>query len=141
MFLRQPYQGAAKKRAEGQCVAPVCQNTRERDQVLDFLAFEEPLAGLGGHRNSAVLQGGFVSPEVRPRWGEQRDVARAAGAQGFGFVVVDFDPSDHALAHFCNRIGLRIAANLGVWFRVEPADVDLQRENAAVAITICVERV
>ena len=48
-FLGEPDQRAAQQRAERQRVTPVREHARQRDQVLDFLAAEKPLAGLRGH--------------------------------------------------------------------------------------------
>ena len=80
-------QGSAQERSEGERIAIIGKNARQRDEILNFLAPEEALAGLGGDRDAAALQGFLVAPEVRagrPPEGRCRRAGRCAARPSSG---------------------------------------------------------
>jgi hypothetical protein len=67
LFLGQPDQWTAKQCAERERIAAIGKHPRERDEVLNLLAPEQPLAGLSRDRNAAPLQRFFIAPKIASR--------------------------------------------------------------------------
>ena len=94
-----------------------------------------------GHRDAALFQRSLIAPEVGARRGEQRNVARAAGAHFPGCVIVDRHATDHPRTHLGDGLRFRVAPRLRVRFCFGAADVDVEREHAAMAVQVSVEGV
>ena len=141
MLLGQSDEGPAEQRAQRQRVPAVGQDTRHGDKILDLLLPEQTLAGLCGHCNAALFQRSLIAPEVGARRGEQRNVARAAGAHFPGCVIVDRHATDHPRTHLGDGFRFRVAPRLRVRFCLGAADVDVEREHAAMAVQVSMEGV
>ena len=75
LFLGQANDRATQQRAQGQRVTAVRDRARYSDQVLNFLAVEESLAGLRGDRNVSVFQRPLIEPKAGAGRREEGDVS------------------------------------------------------------------
>ena len=74
LSFRETNERPAEDRSEGEGVSAVRQRTYQGDEVLGLLSSIEVLARLRGNRQSFLLEGAFVSPELRPPRSQEGDV-------------------------------------------------------------------
>jgi hypothetical protein len=126
--------------SERERFAAIGQDASQHDHVLDFLAAEQPLAGLRRHGDAAALQGFLMAPQLRTGRRQQGDVARLAGTLRAAATVNDGAAFDQPGAKLGDGIGFGVTLLFDAGVAVFVGHGDIKSHHACKYATTASRR-